>query len=168
MEPQPLDRNQLRRMIADAFAGTAYPGDAHIAQNLECCDECRYTDDFFRGQGWQELAQGGERLPTGWGGLSFLTPEAWRFYLPAYLLAVLRDGQDDDAARDAAGSVMYLLTPPGPDLKDYFQERVGGLSAAQRRAIAAFVDYQCRTYPEEYEDERPDLVRFWHEPATET
>ncbi len=137
---------ELRRCVETAFADAVYPGDSNIATNPGCCDECRYTDDFFRGRHWRELTSE-QKLPTGWGGLSLLTAAAWRFYLPAYLLLGL---SQSEYAHDTAETVMFQLGPRDTaDLEGFFQERSSGFSDAQQECLAAYTRYFSERDPED-------------------
>lgn len=131
---KPNNADELRQCIKDAFADTVYPGDQNIATNPNHCDECRETDDFFKGRHWQELSGPNQKLQTGWGGLSFLSPPAWRYFMPAYLMVGIGGGE---YAEDAAWSALYALSPPTENLADYFQERASGFSAARQDCLAA-------------------------------
>lgn len=160
MDERPNRIAELRRCIEEAFAGIPYPGDDHIAEHPDHCPECRFTDDFFAGRHWHDLAVA-DRLPTGYGGLSFLTPRAWRFFLPAYLLMGLGDGE---WAGDAADTAMFHLAPPqDPGLQDYFRERAEGFSAAQRACLAAVTAW----FYEQDPDRLPYLeaAAYWEEQA---
>jgi len=82
----------LKRRIREAFADVPYPGDDYLVAHANYGDAYTLTKEAFRGlDDWRTLD------PTfldesldGWGSaLSFFTPSAFRFYLPAYLLADL-------------------------------------------------------------------------------
>lgn len=158
----PDKAEELQRCVEEAFADSSYPGDDNIATNPECCDECRDTDDFFRGRHWRELADSGEKLQFGWGGLSFLTPEAWRFYIPAYLLVSLRAGE---YAEEAAWSALSALSPSRDgSLVDYFNERASGFTRTQQKCLAA---YCAAFYELEPDDETYQAAAaFWKDRAT--
>jgi hypothetical protein len=82
----------LKHHICEAFADVLYPGDGYLVAHANDGDVYTWTKEAFSGQDdWRTLD------PTfldesfnGWGSaLSFFTPSAFRFYLPAYLLADL-------------------------------------------------------------------------------
>jgi len=142
------DREALRRQINEAFAGAASPGDGRIAEDPRCCPECAHADEAFRGRDWRQMALSGERLPGNYGGLSFLSEEAWRYFLPTYLLAGLRD--DSENALNAADNALFHLTPSdAPDrLRDWYHRRASGFNAEQRAALVAFLDYWYAEHPD--------------------
>jgi hypothetical protein len=154
---------RLRGVIAAAFAARPYPGDDRIADRPP-----RYPDDeghavarFHRGTAWAAIALDGLRAgyPRDASAcLGFMTPEGWRYYLPAYLVVAL-----DGAAADAIGdAVVGQLTHPRarPDAwtrvaRDLgqppealpraqaaaFEARVSGLDAAERAAVRAVLGH---------------------------
>ncbi len=138
---------ELRRRILQTFADVPYPGDNNLVPVQERHSaEYRNTEHFFRGRRWQELAQARRALQTG-GGLSFLTPEAWCFFLPAYQLNAL---SEESGLADIAWTTLFQLTPPrSADLDDFFQRQISCLSPAQQECVAAFVRLFHEREPED-------------------
>lgn len=84
-----LDPNALKVQIRAAFAANEYPGDWCLRGSNEG-DEPYGVENEFRGKtDWTVLEpEFLDRAPAGLGSaLSFFSDEAFRFYLPAYLLA---------------------------------------------------------------------------------
>lgn len=144
IQTRPANAEELKRWIETAFAEVPYPGNDHIATNPNHCDECREADDFFRGGHWRELAQSGERLWFAWDGLPLLSPSAWRFFLPAYMLAGLSGGP---RAHDNAYAALVNLEPDGTGT--WFEERVSGFSPAQVECLAAYCVAFAQVEPED-------------------
>jgi hypothetical protein len=100
---------ELEILLQIAFAETTYPGDSKIvacdAAHLACCPECREALAYFRGQHWRDLLQGKDTLPRSYGGLVLLTPEARRFFFPAYVAMALRNKDTEllEVALEATG-----------------------------------------------------------------
>jgi hypothetical protein len=102
-----------RRRVEQAFANRPYPRDKRIADA-----DPRYEDyeghavaAFHRGKRWQAITL--RHLLDEYAGdptacLAFMTPEGWRYYLPAYLLMAL-EGNEAGAITDA---VIGALTHP--------------------------------------------------------
>jgi hypothetical protein len=128
---RPPNAQELKRCVEEAFADEVYPGDDNITISGCICGECTETRAFFGGKHWRDVAAMGQPFQVGWGGLPILSAEAWRFYLPAYLIRGLSGGNDDDALTTA----LYSLTPDAPD---QISRRDFGLSVAQQRCIAAY------------------------------
>ena len=99
-----LSEAAVRRRINAAFANTRYPGDDNIGYDKTGEHlECKQVADHFRGTIWQAvdlafLRKYGERADVSVA-LTFLSPEAFRYYLPAFLLVVT-----DQSSRMSLGS----------------------------------------------------------------
>src|ERR1700733_15402360 len=84
----------IKAKIRRAFAGVEYPGDSCLRSN-DPGEDPYMVEECFRGKThWQKLDAGFiDHAPYGLGcALSFMSDEAFRFYLPAYLMADL-DGK---------------------------------------------------------------------------
>jgi hypothetical protein len=160
MQDSPNNAEELKHRIERAFGEMAYPGDDNITISNCDCEECNDTREFFQGKHWSELAGADQNLMGLWGGLSILSPDAWRFYLPAYLIVGLGEGSDDyssmNPAEDARDSVLFAIGPPtdilppnDPDrIVKLFVERTSGFSAAQQACIAAYASAMSELDPE--------------------
>jgi hypothetical protein len=138
--------DKLRKHIEAAFAETNYPGDALLVyDNSGHHLECNEVAAAFRGKHWKEISL--EILRYHSAGIVFLTPEAYRFYLPAYLLAAVMHYNQADTIPD---SVVFSLIPPA-DANDFqaYQRRIEGFTPAQRQAIKYFLEYLKQTHPED-------------------
>lgn len=147
MDFQPNRDENLRRRISETFADAAYPGDNRLVplENRHFA-EYQNTENFFRGQRWQDIVQARHALQTG-GGLSFLTPQAWSFFLPAYMTLALTEESDLPAI---AWTTLFQLAPPGAaDLDDFFQQQISCLSPAQQECAAAFADFFREREPQD-------------------
>ena len=143
----PIDRmlessrtaDQLQKLIEAAFAETNYPGDTQLVDdNSGYHLECNEVAAAFRGKHWKEVPL--ETLRYHSAGIFFLTPEAYRFYLPAYLLAAVLHYDQVDTLPD---SVVFSLIPPS-DARDVeaYRQRVEGFTATQRQVIRCFLEFQ--------------------------
>ena len=95
----------LAEQIESAFAATSYPGDEHICDPRPGDDEVSEYAMEFRGIMWQKLHP--TFLLLHYAALSFFTHEAFRYYLPAYLLADLYGFERGEAG---AADPVYHLT----------------------------------------------------------
>lgn len=150
----------------DAAFGTApYPGDDRIAGRFPSCpDEYAYVATYFKGKHWREITLKGlrEEYPGPPDAcLSFMSSEAFRFYLPAYMWIAVEAYEAADVVAEAA---VFALTPPREDERlfkiaeqaggpgpnpfspeqvrkrhSWWLERVSGLTGAQRRAVIVFL-----------------------------
>ena len=133
--------DDIIRAIEAAFAGvpcgqvTLHEAEVMDAYGSEV--ERRAARRFDPDDDWTKVSAASiEECPTA---LSFLDPESWRFYLPAYMrLALRRFGQPHNEAMDQA---IYSLDGASP-------ERSGTLNASQAGAVQRFLAFAC-----EHEDQ---------------
>jgi hypothetical protein len=94
--------------INSAFQAISYPGDLHIVyDNSGYHLECMEIREAFAGKHWSDLKL--ETLVYQNSALSFMTPEAFRFYLPAYLSIVINKFDKTDILPD---NIVLTLTLP--------------------------------------------------------
>jgi hypothetical protein len=126
-----------RESIESAFAEVSYPGDDRIAEHKDC-PECDDVREHFRGATWRghtvaELQQYQSVLPL-------FTPEALRYFLPAFMLVSLGAWREAD---DIPFSILYMCLPSDPSeeagLKQHRRERFDIFTPRQREAIAAYL-----------------------------
>ena len=85
------DLTSLKQRICEAFCAVEYPGNGHLRGSNEG-DEPYLLEDEFKGKtDWRILGTAFlDQAPDGYASaLSFFSDEAFRFYLPAYLIADL-------------------------------------------------------------------------------
>ena len=137
------EREALKASIARAFEGVEHPGDYAIqaCDMLDDMDMEGFDNRTWEG-GWRGLP--GEFIERRYDELSSFSPDAYRFYLPAYLCYAL------DAFHDATSLVLpwllYNLDPEfGPsDLRHRFYTRTQFVTAKQRRVVRDFLDFVLR------------------------
>ena len=153
------DKSELVKQIRDAFADVPYPGDNHLSYNPEDLGANQIAD-AFRGKHWTEVPF--ETLLYHNDALHFFTDEAFHFYLPAYLLAVLERYDDADILPEM---LVGVLTAPDPEAPDYsfFQQKFKSFTSAQEAAVKAFLEYLMKTYPDHYRHNEPlaALQSYW-------
>jgi hypothetical protein len=99
------------------------------------CDECIDVSNAFGARPWITVPVrdivGKET--------ALLTAAAWRYYLPAMISWCVRDPETLDVLPDF---LVYQLEPPEPGKTDeWFVERMGGFSDAQREVIVAYLEW---------------------------
>lgn len=99
-----MDRDSLKSEIAQAFSSVTYPGDWCLKGSTEGEEPFLLEKEFKGKTDWKVLSpEFLDRAPDGYGSaLSFFSDEAFRFYLPAYLIA------DIDGKLDSCDVVFYL------------------------------------------------------------
>jgi hypothetical protein len=161
-----MDPVKCREMIGKAFANRPYPGDDNIGARND-----RYPDyeghgvaRFFRGKDWRQITL--ETLLHEYQGdagatVTFMVPEGFRYYLPAFLLMALEPESELD------DSVMLNLTAPGlhdTAMVDRFRARVEGLSADERAAVICTLRCLAERYDREgypYNPAKEALESYW-------
>ena len=157
--PSDLDRAVVRSRVELAFAERPYPGDERIAESDSRYEsyEGHAVAAFHRGKRWKEITS--RRLVEDYAGdpsacLAFMTPEGWRYYLPAYLLIALQPDEADVIADAVVGALTHprartaSFTRVAIDLElepetvlaahtKRFVERISGLTAAELEAVRA-------------------------------
>jgi hypothetical protein len=124
----------VRETIVAAFANTPHPGDDNIT-SPKGNDEG--TEEYFRGRTWRGHTPRDLRLHSS--ALSFFTPAAFRYFLPAFLLAEIDDPETADII---AESIAFHFTRAlGRDA------RLPLFSTQELAAIAAFFDECALRYP---------------------
>lgn len=161
---RPVNTKELKQCIEEAFAEAVYPGDDNITISACTCGECTETRAFFGGKHWRDVAATGQPFHLMWGGLAIMSPEAWRFYLPAYMLLSLRgDGDPGGTLECALYSLSSDLTGAGLDV---FTERTSAFSLAQQECLTAFA---CAAVEAGAEDEAFDTAaNYWKSKMAET
>lgn len=142
----------LEDVIAAAFAGVEHPGDGCLLRGVEG-EEPHLVQLAFAGKtDWRGLeASFLDQAPDGYSSaLNFLSEAAFRFYLPAYLIADIGGGLS------SVDPVFHLtfgltdaerLTPVNPlryGKKTWFEatsERLDGFDPTQAAAVVAYLQF---------------------------
>ena len=153
-------RMRLVERIERAFADVVYPGDDHLVKNPKEL-ESMVLQKSFRGEHWTTIS-----LPTLMdqrAGLPLLTPEAFVFFVPAYLHASVVYPDDVDVIPE---SIVSRLTPraePG-DGEKWFRAVMAALTPAQKQTIRLFMEYWFEQIPAEFlTDKQRRAKEFWLE-----
>jgi hypothetical protein len=163
-----IELSELRSQIEHVFENVPYPGDDHLAE-MDIYFELEKICDF-QGKSWRDidLAWLCEHRDS----QTFLTPEAYRYYLPAYLIATATDPP-------GAGMMGFCLSrsldPAACDNEPYGNglvhrrrvfERVQPLTVEQKRAVRSFLRYTLQRYPNDREA-RSALDSYWDKACDE-
>jgi hypothetical protein len=92
-----MDRDQVKALILEAFAMVERPGNWALAGSSEGDEPQRLEQEFRDKEDWRSIDPAFlDQAPGGLGSaLSFFSDEAFRYFLPAYLIADL-DGKLDN------------------------------------------------------------------------
>ena len=82
-------RESVIEQIVEVFGANGYPGDSFLQGSFEGCEPYEEVGSFKGKTDWRTLES--EMLDARYCALSFFSEAAFRFFLPAYLIADLRD-----------------------------------------------------------------------------
>lgn len=148
---------KLKAEIETAFADVPYPGDDHLV-------ETRIPEDldaaaFFKGIKWQDWKDNPRQLlgslPQGY--LFFLSPPAFRYYLPLYMIFALTDYFASDTL---AGETVSSVALGGADAKirAYAERRMAAMTPVQLNVILKYLVFLRREHGEEFKAWSIDMV----------
>lgn len=146
---------ELAQRIKDAFSRVTYPGDENIGD--------LYLKDFIGQKQWNQVPI--EILLRNETGIILFSPEAFHFFLPAFLSALLVDPK----AERMIDSVISSLTPSSsPDRKALVEYAIKLFSNVEKSAVLEFLQRHQEFFPRSefvlFEEDRLTLQRtieFW-------
>ena len=128
-------------MIEEAFAHVCYPGDTALLHPSYSGADAEVQ--AFQGQAWTSDWRSipPEAIEENYCSLLFLSPQAFRFFLPAYMSCALKAGSGDQAAK-VLSFTLYCLNPEidEPAFLDHFLGQVGGFTGQQKKAVRSFLE----------------------------
>jgi hypothetical protein len=154
-------QQELVQKIEAAFEKTRHPGDENIANiyhSVTYCEECAELTKSFRGKEWKFVTL--ETLVHHRDSLPLFKPEAFRYYLPAYMIATILHFEKVDVL---ACNTIYSLSPPRKQSwMDWFIPRVTGFTPPQQGVIREFLRwYDQRTKEEPRNKPLRKAIHFW-------
>jgi hypothetical protein len=130
-----------------AFGGLPVPDDENLVLDNSGYDlECNQIKAQFRQRQWRSLSP--VDLEGKADSLALFTPEAFRFFLPAYVRATLLDYERADLIPMVV--VAALARPTDPGRLSYFQARIGALDVRQRKVLKEFLAFLRARNGEEF------------------
>jgi len=155
------ERISIVAVIRQAFSGVLLPDENNIV--MHDCDECAGVRRAFAGRHWKELDR--DFVSHYQNSLFLFTPQAFCFYLPAFMITALYD--DQSLLRPITMHCLSAAKPDDPDPppgSDAIAERICNLNMAQQSAIILFLRYMqqnCDEPETEIEDARYALESYW-------
>ncbi|MFL5764593.1 MAG: DUF6714 family protein [Bacteroidia bacterium] len=157
-------KDKLIEEITNAFSGTEFPGDENLVAK-SYGEEPELIRKHFSGQNnWNELMPG---FLDHDGALSFFSDEAFRFYLPAFMIA---DINEHLSFNDPSVRLCWSVTPQSEDKKlaavfgggtlgERARECFRHFSAEQVKVIVAYLLWK----QEQYDDYcvKQALKNYW-------
>lgn len=135
---------EVIRSIEDAWHGVPYPGDDNIFTPDSYDDED--IINYFRRTTW--CGHDPVRLREHSSAFTFFSPQAFHFWLPAFLIAAIQNPAEADVIVD---HIPWSVS----DVSAAQRWRL--FSEAQRRAVADYFRFQIASHPDEAADERKAL-----------
>ncbi len=139
--------NSFTQMVHAAFGDTSYPENNLVQSgtNPNYVGEEISIIKHFTGKRWQEITL--ESLIANRDCISWFTVEAYRYYLPAYMIAVITHFHEVDVL---SNNTLYHLTPPDEHetWKTEFITTSKGFTQAQKSVIQNFIALYARLSPE--------------------
>lgn len=159
---------KIVRQIEEAFADTPYPGDSNIGWG--CGWEGKEFERVLRGKHWKELSL--EIIFTHRDELPCTTPEGFRFYLPAFMLATLLHYDEIDTL---SGNLISSLSPDNGDLYEHSLKHLSKFARDEQVAILAFLKSYLKLHPGDYGLDSPVYgpilekgIEFWEQRLQES
>lgn len=139
-----MNVTEVIRSIENAWRDVAYPGDSKIFTPDSYDDEG--IVNYFCGTTWRGHDTLSLRAHSS--AFTFFTPEAFHYWLPAFLIAAIQDPAEADVIVD------YI---PWSVSDSYASQRWPLFSQAQRQAVAAYLRLQIERFSDGVNDERKAL-----------
>ena len=144
--------DNLRARIIAAFSSVPRPSKENIARHQ--CEKCEELRNVFGRLRWEAIEP--EILEKYYSKLSLFTPQAFRYFLPAYLLQSLEGFNDENIV---CQFTIYSLAPIGEEddaARKWWLERIEEFTQEQKDVIAAFlrlavINRKLRVYREQAE-----------------
>lgn len=156
-----LTRDEIIGRVQDAFAEVRAPSQGKIAH----CEQCElFAGRFLAGlpSDWRRIAA--EDLAYESSALTAVTPSAWRFLLPAYIVWHLNNYERSNS--NTVDYLIYQLTR-SESTDRHIADGYESLSEVQVRAVAAFLEFIAGQHhdPILAKDAQQALASYWREHA---
>jgi hypothetical protein len=148
-----MSKDDVTAQIEAAFADTPSPGEDF--KDISATEWDEGIVDYFRGKSWR--GHRAEDLRVNEAALSFFTDKAFRYWLPAFMLAELESQVEADVI---AESIAFHLTESSS-----VEARLRQFAPDELQAIAGFLDECAHRYADGIYDKKFRLaekkVRTW-------
>ncbi|MEQ8860491.1 MAG: hypothetical protein RIC56_17760 [Pseudomonadales bacterium] len=136
--------DELIGRVELAFADIAYPGDDDLSDSRYGEEPAALREDFRGRDDWRALSpEFLDQAPQGWSSaLSFFSPAALHFYLPAYLIADLRGELIHGS--DPAFRLCWGVTPAAAARRIARAHGGSTIGAPSRRTFDRFSPHQVQ------------------------
>lgn len=149
---------ELHQRILAAFPKIAPPLPENLTEHN--CDECEGVKDDFSGVEWWSADDW--LIDKSIDVLPLFTPEAFHYYLPAFLLRALAGFNPDNEVLEFS---VYSLSPTKTPIDDpRYRTRLNLFTPEQISAVASFLEQiqNDERFYAYYADAERGLRKFWH------
>lgn len=142
MEQNTINIEHLKNQINCAFDNVKFPGDDNLL-HPSCFDESEIQDFLNRNwSNWHEIEE--EIIPHNYSSLVFLTPKAFCFFLPAYMLYGLNHPLSN-VLEFTVYSLILRHDPQDPMILELCLSWFNNLNEAQKDTVTLFLKYIKKT-----------------------
>lgn len=155
---------KLEQKIQECFSSSKYPGDDQIVPIKPCLDlERQEIKETFQNKRWEEINY--NYLEKNYDGdksacLNFMTYEAFRYYLPSYMLICIQSYEECDVLYEALFSMLTKKTPQD----ELFIERLECFDDTTKKVIAEFIWSMHKVYSSKHDPftiEKGAFISYW-------
>lgn len=153
-----MRKDDVIALIEQAFADTVYPGDDKLINGCHC-EECAGIAEAFIGKRWLSLTDV-KFLRRYESALTLMYPEAFRYYMPAFMRAAVVDPKTADVIPHG---LEFNLMPHHSASSEKFIARISGFTPQQKQAIKAYLKFE--PYPMHWtimmRQQQQQAIDFW-------
>ena len=142
--------SKFKNSIRSAFNDSIYPGDTHIAH-----DEMADLQAAFEKKDCRDIPV--DVAETWCTSTTLFTPEAFRYFLPAFLLGSIHD----NAVEIGSYLIFALIPPKDPAQLAQFSETMAVFTEAQKHVIGDWVNDFLETNPFDNQAFTETTRAFW-------
>jgi hypothetical protein len=160
-----MNKNDIATRIYDAFLELPIPKKIVKGYSFEELE----IEKAFRNLHWKEIGTN-FIFPTHAESLCFMTAEAYKFYMPAYMISTIISYDQTDIAVDNLLSSLKLPLKNDNyygisyiEAMNVFKSRVNKFNLLQKEAIKLFLEFVCEHYEKGVldSDSKIALDRYW-------
>ena len=126
-----MNTQELEHSIRDAFRNTPYP-----KGKLTDTYDDEGVAEYFSGTTWSEHSVSNLRHHVA--ALSFFEPDAFRYFLPAFMLAELENREVADVIKE---SIVFSFGEPEGYWVSMYEKRISLFTKEEKIAIMSFLSY---------------------------
>lgn len=153
MQNSELSVENLQSKIEAAFSDIEPPSPKNIIEHE--CQECRDVEQTFRNQNWRNIEL--KKVEWAYDKLPLFTPEAFQYFLPAFMIYSLRKPESD-----VCEFLVYALASKKVSV-EWWQERLDKFTEAQKSVCSLFLRWLLpnREYTYDAKDIKRALETWW-------